>query len=105
MHEKCHRDAVAGTGKTTLVLGIRRTKEQKILQVTYIAALRKDVQQRVAEEELPNLQVHTYHSLAKQHYLDVGYTDKEIRKALMNQVNLTTKSEILMYWLWTNAKT
>lgn len=80
-------DAVAGTGKTTLVLGIAAAlKNKKILQVTYNAALRKDVQQRVGEEELTNLQVHTYHSLAKQHYLDVGYTDKEIRKALMNHV-------------------
>lgn len=80
-------DAVAGTGKTTLVLGIAAAlNNKKILQVTYNAALRKDVQQRVSEEGLYNLQVHTYHSLAKQHYLDVGYTDKEIRKALMNQV-------------------
>lgn len=80
-------DAVAGTGKTTLVLGIAAAlNNKKILQVTYNAALRKDVQQRVSEEGLHNLQVHTYHSLAKQHYLDVGYTDKEIRKALMNQV-------------------
>lgn len=80
-------DAVAGTGKTTLILGIaKELSDQKILQVTYNAALRKDVEQRVQENELANLKIHTFHSLAKQYYLDVGYTDKEIRKALSQNV-------------------
>ena len=76
-------DAVAGTGKTTLVLGIAAAmKEQKILQVTYNAALRKDVQQRVSEEELPNLQVHTYHSFAVKYYSTNAHTDTGIRHML-----------------------
>ena len=80
-------DAVAGTGKTTLILGVATELcNQKILQVTYNAALRKDVEQRVQENELTNLKIHTFHSLAKQYYLDVGYTDKEIRKALSQNV-------------------
>ncbi len=89
-------DAVAGTGKTTLILGIaKELSETRILQVTYNAALRKDVEQRVVENELDNLKIHTFHSLAKQHYLDVGYTDKEIRKALSQNVEPKGKIEAI----------
>ena len=54
-------DAVAGTGKTTLILGIaKELYNKRILQVTYNAALRKDVEQRVHENELHNLKIHTF---------------------------------------------
>ena len=76
-------EAVAGTGKTTTVLGIAsKQPNMKILQVTYNKALRKDVQDNAAENNIQNIQVHTYHSLAKKYYLRSGYTDKEIRKTL-----------------------
>jgi len=76
-------EAVAGTGKTTTVLGCAsKQPNMKILQVTYNKALRKDVQDNAAENDIQNIQVHTFHSLAKKYYLRSGYTDKEIRKAL-----------------------
>ena len=63
-------EAVAGTGKTTTVLGCAsKQPNKKILQVTYNKALRKDVQDNAAENDIQNIQVHTFHSLAKKYYL------------------------------------
>ena len=76
-------DAVAGTGKTTLILSIaRELSDKRILQLTYNASLRKDVKETIAKHELTNITVHTYHSLAKRYYLSTGYTDTEIRRLL-----------------------
>lgn len=76
-------DAVAGTGKTTLILSIaRELPDKRILQLTYNASLRKDVKETIAKQELTNINVHTYHSLAKRYYLSTGYTDTEIRRLL-----------------------
>ena len=76
-------DAVAGTGKTTLILSIaRELPDKRILQLTYNASLRKDVKDTIAKQELTNINVHTYHSLAKRYYLSTGYTDTEIRRLL-----------------------
>jgi hypothetical protein len=76
-------EAVAGTGKTTTVLGCAsKQPDKKILQVTYNKALRKDVQDNAVAHDIHNIQIHTFHSLAKKYYLRSGYTDKEIRKAL-----------------------
>ena len=69
-------DAVAGTGKTTLILSIaRELPDKRILQLTYNASLRKDVKDTIAKQELTNINVHTYHSLAKRYYLSTVYTD------------------------------
>lgn len=76
-------DAVAGTGKTTLILSIaRELPDKRILQLTYNASLRKDVKETILKQELTNINVHTYHSLAKRYYLSTGYTDTEIRRLL-----------------------
>ena len=76
-------DAVAGTGKTTLILSIaRELPDKRILQLTYNASLRKDVKETILKQELTNITVHTYHSLAKRYYLSTGYTDTEIRRLL-----------------------
>jgi hypothetical protein len=76
-------DAVAGTGKTTLILSIaRELSDKRILQLTYNASLRKDVKDTIEKNELTNITVHTYHSLAKRYYLSTGYTDTEIRRLL-----------------------
>jgi superfamily II DNA or RNA helicase len=41
-------DAVAGTGKTTLILSIaRELPDKRILQLTYNASLRKDVKDTI----------------------------------------------------------
>ena len=82
-------DAVAGTGKTTLILSIaREMPNTKILQLTYNASLRKDVKETVEKNDIQNLTVHTYHSLAKRYYLSTGYTDTEIRRLLFKNMPL-----------------
>ena len=82
-------DAVAGTGKTTLILSIaREMPDTKILQLTYNASLRKDVKETVEKNDIQNLTVHTYHSLAKRYYLSTGYTDTEIRRLLFKNMPL-----------------
>ena len=82
-------DAVAGTGKTTLILSIaREMPDTKILQLTYNASLRKDVKETVEKHDIQNLTVHTYHSLAKRYYLSTGYTDTEIRRLLFKNLPL-----------------
>ena len=83
-------DAVAGTGKTTLILNIAtENTDKKILQLTYNASLRKDVKETVEKNEIQNLTVHTYHSLAKRYYLSTGYTDTEIRRLLLKNLRIS----------------
>ena len=85
-------DAVAGTGKTTLILSIaRELSDKKILQLTYNSSLRKDVKETVEKNGIQNLTVHTYHSLAKRYYLSTGYTDTEIRRLLFKNLPLIEK--------------
>ncbi|MEI7670418.1 MAG: UvrD-helicase domain-containing protein, partial [Pseudomonadota bacterium] len=58
-------DAVAGTGKTTLILSIaKELSTTKILQMTYNSSLRIDVKTKVANLKMENIRVHTFHSLA-----------------------------------------
>jgi|TARA_B110000093_G_scaffold71397_1_gene77681 hypothetical protein len=86
-------DAVAGTGKTTLILSIARELQNKqILQMTYNSSLRADVKKSIEEQNITNLSVHTFHSLLKRYYTDVGYTDTEIRRVLYKKT--PPKSEI-----------
>ena len=89
-------DASAGTGKSTLILNIsRETPDKNILQLTYNSSLRKDVKESAELNEINNLAVHTYHSLAKRFYLSTGYTDAEIRRLLLK--NIPQKDVIPQY--------
>ena len=67
-------DAVAGSGKTTLVLGMAAQTSKKILQITYNAALRLEVREKASKLGVP-LTVHSYHSLAVNFYDRSAYTD------------------------------
>tara|TARA_B100001093_G_scaffold93118_1_gene85346 strand:- start:17892 stop:20054 length:2163 start_codon:yes stop_codon:yes gene_type:complete len=74
-------DAVAGTGKTTLILSIaEHLKDKKILQLTYNKSLKFEVREKIRESGLDNLNVHTYHSLAVCYYSEKAHVDNEIRK-------------------------
>jgi hypothetical protein len=74
-------DAVAGTGKTTLILSIaEHLKDKKILQLTYNKSLKFEVREKIQEAGLDNLNVHTYHSLAVCYYSEKAHVDNEIRK-------------------------
>lgn len=80
-------DAVAGTGKTTIILAIAgELSTQNILQLTYNSSLRVDVKNRAVKLGLSNLSVHTFHSLAVRYYLDNAFTDTELRRIVNNNI-------------------
>jgi hypothetical protein len=77
-------DAVAGTGKTTLILAVaKESPEKMILQMTYNSSLRLDVKSKIHQLNLTNIKVHTFHSLAVRYYLPTAFTDTEIRRILL----------------------
>jgi len=79
-------DAVAGTGKTTLILSMARAlSDKKILQMTYNKSLKFEVREKIEKEEIINLNVHTYHSLAVCYYRDTAFVDNELRKIVTNK--------------------
>lgn len=89
-------DAVAGSGKSTVVLSIAsQIPNKKILQITYNSMLRKEVKEKVEKMGLMNMKVHTYHSLAVRHYLPNAHTDAGLRYILLN--NIPPREEIAKY--------
>ena len=79
-------DAVAGTGKTTLILAIaKELSDKKILQITYNKSLKFEVREKTKELNIENLTIHTYHSLAVCYYLCTAHVDNEIKKIVMNK--------------------
>jgi hypothetical protein len=79
-------DAVAGCGKTTLVLNIAKelnTSPTNILLLTYNARLKDESRIRALQEEIP-IEIHTYHSFAVAHYDKKCHTDLEMMRFLSN---------------------
>lgn len=88
-------DAVAGTGKTTIILAIaEELPSQNILQLTYNSSLRMDVKARSEKMNMSNLMVHTFHSLAVCYYLDNAFTDTEIRRIIYHNMPPNPKKSI-----------
>ena len=80
-------DAVAGSGKSTVVLSIAaKMKSKKILQMTYNSMLRLEVKEKVEKLRINNLKVHTFHSLAVRYYSEYAITDTGLRMILMNDL-------------------
>ena len=78
-------DAVAGTGKTTLILEIAKVlSSQKILQITYNKSLKFEVRGKTKSMGIDNLTIHTYHSLAVCYYSCTAHVDNEIKKIVTN---------------------
>lgn len=72
-------DAVAGSGKTTTILGLAQTfTDKKIIQITYNSQLKLEVRQKVVQMGLNNLEIHTYHSLVVNYYDPEGHEDQGI---------------------------
>lgn len=67
-------DAVAGSGKTTTVLGLATAFDEKMLMLTYNKSLKNEVIQKVRNKGLTNLQVENYHSLPLKLY-PVNYSN------------------------------
>jgi hypothetical protein len=80
-------DAVAGTGKTTLILAIADAMmDKRILQMTYNKSLKFEVREKISEMNIENLTVHTYHSLAVCYYASTAYVDNELNKLVVGDV-------------------
>ena len=76
-------DAVAGSGKSTTILFLaKQLPDKKIVQITYNSALKTEVRQKVKEENIHNVVVHTFHSLAVCYYMHNAYTDNELRNVV-----------------------
>ena len=80
-------DAVAGTGKTTMILALAKEFPSKeILQLTYNKALKHEVKEKARVENLQNLSIQTYHSLAVKYYSSVAYVDNEIARVVSSRM-------------------
>jgi hypothetical protein len=76
-------DSVSGSGKSTTILScVEQLPDTPILQLTYNSMLRKEVREKVHARELPNITVHTFHSLAVMYYHKDAHKDIVIRKIL-----------------------
>ena len=73
-------DACAGSGKSTTILSTaQQQSHKKFLLITYNKSLRKEIQEKVKELSLQNVNVHTYHSLAVAIYDAEAHVDKVMR--------------------------
>jgi hypothetical protein len=81
-------DAVAGTGKTTMILSIAaELLDLKIVQFTYNSSLKEDVRKRAKETGLNNIEIHTFHSFMKAYYSETGFGDSDMRKVLSKDLS------------------
>ena len=71
-------DAVAGSGKTTTLLGIATESNNLMLAVLYNKSLKDETRQKAATMGLGLLEVHTYHALARKYYDNSLCTDNGI---------------------------
>ena len=80
-------DAVAGTGKTTLILSIaKELSSRNILQITYNKSLKFEVREKTRDMGIENLTIHTYHSLSVCYYSSSAHVDNEIKKIVDNNM-------------------
>ena len=79
-------EAVAGSGKTTLVLEAAKAIDRKFMQITYNAALKGEVRKKALLQGIQNLEVHSYHSLAVKYYYKDAYTDINMQKIITHNL-------------------
>jgi len=76
-------DAVAGSGKTTTLIGIAKAQPNKrILGVLFNRSLKEETRERVAKNHLSYLEIHNFHALAKKYYNDDICNDSGISMLL-----------------------
>jgi DNA polymerase III epsilon subunit-like protein len=76
-------DAVAGSGKTTTLLGIAAASSiSPILAILFNRSLKEETRIRAAH--LPFLEVHNYHALARKYYDNTIQNDSGITKVINN---------------------
>lgn len=80
-------DSVSGSGKSTTILAAaEQMPDSRILQLTFNAALRKEIQEKVKTRGIRNIDVHTFHSLAVMYYHKDAHKDIIMRKILYDRI-------------------
>lgn len=80
-------DSVAGSGKTTTNLYMAYTYPQaKILLLTYNKRLKDETRKRAKENNLNNLEVHSYHSFCVKYYNRKCFNDDVLKKVVTQNV-------------------
>ena len=80
-------DSVAGSGKTTTILFLAMAaSDKKILTITYNSRLKAETRQRVKENGIQNLEVHSYHSLGLAYYIKPCLNDIHLGEILRKQL-------------------
>ena len=89
-------NAVAGSGKSTTVLMVAlQFPDKRLVQVTYNSQLRHEMKTKVADVNIDNLLIHTYHSLAVCYYLPQAYTDTQLRRIVRDNVPSSKPREVV----------
>jgi hypothetical protein len=80
-------DSVAGSGKTTTILFTALADPNKrILSVTYNSRLKAETRQRVKQNSIENLEVHSYHSLGLAYYTRPCLNDIHLGNIVRNKM-------------------
>lgn len=90
-------DAVAGSGKTTTVIGIAQAMPQcPLLLVTYNAMLKKEVKAKMQKYGVSDrVTVHNYHSLAVHYYDRDAHTDERLEDVIHRDATLSDAGRAL----------
>jgi hypothetical protein len=76
-------DAVAGSGKTTTVLLLaQQIPNKQIVLFTYNARLKTETRERVRHNGLTNIEVQSFHSFGRAHYIEPCITDEDLINVL-----------------------
>jgi hypothetical protein len=79
-------NAVAGSGKTTTILHIGlKYPDKKILLLTYNTRLRQETNIKIDENNINNIECHTYHSYFCKYY-DACYKDSDMIKIINKKI-------------------
>jgi nucleoside-triphosphatase THEP1 len=90
-------DAVAGSGKTTLVFHIANTySESPILQITYNNSLQAEVETKRCSLGIDNLKVSTYHALAGMYNETVCKDDILLQQVINGPSKIKTSYDIII---------
>lgn len=84
-------DAVPGSGKSTTVLGIARAMPgRRVLVTTYNASIKHEMRGRAAG--LPDVDIHTYHSLVQRYYGLRCENDRPMREAVEQDAPMSPRA-------------
>lgn len=88
-HHNLIIEAVPGAGKTTTILNLAKAMpDTSILLLTYNALLKSESRQKIADLDISNLEIHTFHSWGKKYINDECINDV----ALYESINIPYKT-------------